>query len=258
MARARRKNRLEPSLFPFLSILACVIGALALLITTQAVGQIAAESIDVDHYEELEERIASDRQALAGLQALVEEVESLGSELDAEHKVLAALEEQLGSDAVAAAPLRQRLDQVGRRNSALERELALLGKGARKRASALNARREAQDAPLRVRPSGSGVGLVPHFIEARREGLRLYTYAGIVDVPALYIPTNADFRNFVRGAGQRRGATVIYLLRPGGVANYELAIKSLYGATFRSAVMPIPGEGPLDLSAFAARDEEPQ
>jgi hypothetical protein len=258
VARARRKHRPEPSLFPFLSILACVIGALALLITTQAVGQIATESIDVDHYEELEAQISEDRQMLAGLQALVEEVEALGSELDAEHKVRAALEEEVGSDAVAAAPLRQRLDQVGKRNSALERELALLTEGAQERASALDARREAQDAPLRVRPSGSGLGLVPQFIEARREGLRLYTSGGPVDVPALYIATNAEYRNFVRGAAQRRNATVIYLIRPGGVPNYQLAIKSLHGARFRTATMPIPGDGALDLSAFGPGDEAPQ
>jgi hypothetical protein len=258
VARARRKHRPEPSLFPFLSILACVIGALALLITTQAVGQIASESIDVDHYEKLETQISEDRRQLAGLQSLVEEVEALGSELDAERREQSALEEEVGSDAVAAAPLRQRLDQAGKRNSALERELALLTKGARDRASALDTRRAAQDAPLRVRPSGSGVGLSPHFIEARREGLRLYTSTGPVDVPALYIATNADYRNFVRGVAQRRNATVISLLRPGGVPTYELAIKSLRGARFRTAMMPIPGDGPLDLSAFGPDGEDDQ
>lgn len=232
-----------------------MIGALALLITTQAVGQIATESIDVDAYDALEAKIAEDRRALAGLQDLIEEVESLGSELATQRKERAALDDKVGTDAVASAPLRQRLDQVGKRNSSLKRELELLAKGARDRASALDARKQAQDAPLRVRPSGSGLGLVPQFIEARREGLRLYTLGGPVDVPAPYIATNAQYRNFVRGAAQRRNTTVLYLIRPGGVPSYELAIKSLHGARFRSATVPIPGDGPLDLSAFAPDEE---
>ena len=255
MARARRRSRPEPSLFPFLSILACVIGALALLITTQAVGQIATESIDVDRYEALEVKIAEDRQRLAGLQALLEDVEALGRDVDAESKERARYEDELGDDAVAAAPLRSQLAQVGERNSTLQRELALLERGARDRSSELEARKKAADAPLRVRPSGSGHGLTPSFVEARREGLRIYTRSGLIDVPAHRISTSAEYRNFVRGVGQRGGGTLLYLIRPGGVPVYDIARKSLHGASFRSAVVPIPGDGPLDLSAFGG--EEP-
>ena len=231
-----------------------MIGALALLITTQAVGQIASESVDVDRYEALEARIARDRQRLAGLQSLVEDVEALGRDLEGQREERARYEDELGDDAVAAAPLRQRLAQVGERNSALERELAQLTRGARERSSELEARRDARDAPLRVQPSGSGYGLAPSFVEARREGLRIYTRSGPVDVPAHRVSTSAEYRNFVRGVAQRRDATLLYLVRPGGVAVYDVALKSLHGARFRSAVVPIPGDGPLDLSAFG-RDE---
>ena len=48
-----------------------------------------AESIDVDQYEALEEKISQDRQSLAGLQNLLEAVESLGAaEIEAELRAL--------------------------------------------------------------------------------------------------------------------------------------------------------------------------
>ena len=103
---------------------------------------------------------------------------------------------------------------------------------------------------MRVRPSGSGHGLLPQFIECRRDGLRLYTAAGPVNVPAHGISTSAAFRNFVRGVAQRENATVIFLIRPGGVPLREIALKSIREVRVRTAEIPVPGDGPLDLSAF--------
>lgn len=248
MARRRHKNRPEPSLFPFLSILACVIGALALLITTQAVGQIADESVDVDRYEALEEGIERDRREVQGLQTLATEVETLSAELAAA-RAQEALAQQSRSDPQAT-PLRERLQAAGSRHSALKRELEQLAEGARKRASELDAQRGRPEAAVRVRPSGSGHGLLPQFIECRRDGLRLYTAAGPVNVPAHGISTSAAFRNFVRGVAQRENATVIFLIRPGGVPLRDIALKSIREVRVRTAEIPVPGDGPLDLSAF--------
>ena len=251
MARRRRKNRPEPSLFPFLSILACVIGALALLITTQAVGQIADEPVDVDRYEALEAHIERDREEVQSLQALAAEVDTLRAQLAAaraEHEALA----QQSPAGPQATSLRERLQAAGSRHSALERELKQLAEGARERASELDGQRRLPETAVRVRPSGSGHGLLPHFIECRSEGLRLYTAAGRVNVPAHGISTSAAFRNFVRGVSQRENATVIFLIRPGGVPLREIALKSIREVRVRTAEIPVPGDGPLDLSAFEA------
>ena len=250
MARARRRTRPEPSNFPFLSILACVMGTLALLITSMAVGMVAEEAVDVDRYEALRARIDRDRLALGRLQSLAGEVETLEAELSAARAQREALEEQLGSDPDTTAPLRERLDLLARRKSSLERELALLADRARDRSSALDARRESAKVPFKVRPSGSGKGLVPYFIECRREGLRLHTARGLVDVPAHRISTSADFRNFVRGVAQLPNAEILFLIRPGGVAPHEIALKSIRERRLRTAEIPIPGDAPLDLSAF--------
>lgn len=250
MARARRRNRTEPSLFPFLSILACVIGALALLITSQAVGQIAAPAVDVDRYEGLEARIERDRQALAGLRTLAEEVAALEAEISEARAEQQRLEAELGPDISTGAPLRARLEEIGSRNSALERELELLAEGARERASELEAREARPEAAVRVRPSGSGKGLSPYFVECRRQGLRLHTQTHTIDVPAHRISTSAEFRRFVRSVAQRDKATVIFLIRPGGVAAREVALRSIREARLRTAEIPVPGDGPLDLSAF--------
>ena len=258
MARARRRTRPEPSNFPFLSILACVMGTLALLITSMAIGMVAEETVDVDRYEALQARIDRDRLALASLETLAGEVETLLAELSAARAEAEALQAQLGSDPETTAPLRERLDLLAQRRSALERELALLARGARERSSELDARRESQSAPFKVRPSGSGKGLVPYFVESRPTGLVLHTARGLVEVPAHRIATSANFRNFVRGVAQLPNAEILFLIRPGGVAPHEIALKSIRERRLRTAEIPIPGDAPLDLSAFdLSRSETP-
>ena len=83
MARPRKRRRPQVSLFPFLSVLACVIGALTLLIAATAVGRVASDAVDLELYERLEREIAQGRRRLAELSALVDNVETLGAEIDA-------------------------------------------------------------------------------------------------------------------------------------------------------------------------------
>ena len=65
MARPRRRTRPSVTLFPFLSILACVMGTLILVITASATSQVASGGIDLERSEQLEAQIDADRRRLA-------------------------------------------------------------------------------------------------------------------------------------------------------------------------------------------------
>ena len=49
MASRRTKRDFASSLFPFLSVLACVIGTLTLLIAALALGQVAEDLLDAEN-----------------------------------------------------------------------------------------------------------------------------------------------------------------------------------------------------------------
>jgi hypothetical protein len=252
VARPRKRRRPQVSLFPFLSVLACVIGALTLLIAASAVGRVASDTVDLELYERLERQIAQGRRQLAELSALAEEVATLGEEIAAARREggrLAGDAEQARAALERNAPLRQKLAREEDRRRALEREAAALDERLSERREAL-ARRQAElaKAPILIQPSGSGYGLEPHFAECRREGLVLYE--GLerhkTHVPLHRIGTSAEYRRFLRGVRLREGATVVFLVRPGGVPACRQA--SIQAAAVRHGQIPLTGDGELDFS----------
>lgn len=252
MARPRKRRRPQVSLFPFLSVLACVIGALTLLIAATAVGRVASDAVDLELYERLEREIAQDRRRLAELSALAEDVETLGAEIAAARRE----KERLAGDAAQAraalersAPLRQKLAREEDRLRALEREAGALDGRVRERREALTRRQEElATAPILIQPSGSGYGLEPHFAECRRDGLVLYE--GLerheTRVPLHRIGTSAAYRRFLRSVRLREGATVVFLVRPGGVPAWRQA--KVQAAAVRHGEIPLAGDGALDFS----------
>ncbi len=89
---ARRPSR-EPvsSLFPFLSVLACVIGTLTLLIAALAIGQVAEGLLDSEIDPTEVEHLDAQRAELRALEEQVEAVEHVAEELAAARAELRAL-----------------------------------------------------------------------------------------------------------------------------------------------------------------------
>jgi hypothetical protein len=253
VGRRRKRNRPSVSLFPFLSVLACVIGVLTLLIAATAIGQIAAtDAIDLEQYERLEREIARGSRQLAELTALSEEVQTLSAQIETEQRERSALasDARRARDALERnAPLRQKLAVEEDRLQTLERELASLRAEAADRGEELAKYQAAlASAPILIQPSGSGYGLEPHFAECRSDGLILYE--GLerrkTHVALHRIGTSAEYRRFLRTVRNRQGATAIFLIRPGGVPACRQA--SIQARGVRHGEIPLQGEGELDFS----------
>jgi len=255
MARRRRRSRLSISLFPFLSVLACVIGTLVLLITATSTQQVAAGGFDLERYERLEQEIEASRRRLAGLEDLSQELDALDTRLADVRERSAALEREraaLRDAGERLAPLIETLRAHEARVQALEHELAPLAEETAAREQALRERRRVlADARIRIRPSGSGYGLDPHFVECRPEGI-VY-YEGLErrprEVPTHRIADHAGYRRFLRAALFRTNASVVFLIRQGGVDSCEWARGIARGERLRHGEIPLPGAGAIDFSA---------
>ncbi|MGH0033099.1 MAG: hypothetical protein ACQGVC_25190 [Myxococcota bacterium] len=259
MARPRRRTRPSVSLFPFLSILACVIGTLILVITASATSQVASGGIDLESYERLEAEIVEGRRRLAELQGLSTELDDLARSLAAERERRDALARE--RDALAGAlarnvPDREALADDEARVAALERELAPLQRTNGEKREELARRRALQaEAPIRIQPSGSGLGLDPHFVECRSEGIVLYVgeTREARPIPTHLVRASPEYARFLREVLFRSNASVIFLIREGGVESYRRARPVADRHRVRSGEMPIVGEGPLDFSPLSRR-----
>lgn len=258
MARARRRAQTSVSLFPFLSVLACVIGALTLLITASAIGQVATDTVDLEHYQKLERSIAQDRERLAALSALAVELERVDGALlrgrDDKRRMGDAWR-HARHQLQASAPLREELRIASVELHRSEAQLEDVEMRLRERETEIERARNARaQSPILISPTGSGYGLDPHFAECRAEGLVLYEGPDRrpSDVSAQQLTTSALVRRFLRRVRGREAATLVFLIRPGGVHVCDDARRMAAEMRIVSGEIPVPADGSLDFSSVDA------
>lgn len=262
MSRARRRAQTSVSLFPFLSVLACVIGALTLLITASAIGQVATDTVDLEQYEKLERSITRDREALTTLGALSDELAKLDAEIQRnrdEKRRMRDAKDQARTRLQRAAPLREELRLASLEVERLEADLQRLEAEVRARGRELESTRASiAETPIVIQPTGSGYGLDPHFAECRAEGLVLYEGAERrrTQVSAKDVTTSALLRRFLRRVRGREAATLVFLIRPGGVHVCSDARRMAREMRITAGEIPVPGEGAFDFSSIDANIRE--
>jgi len=250
----RRDRELASSLFPFLSVLACVIGTLTLLIAALAMNQVAAGLQEHSSDEAEPPELTTQR---AEVRALERELERASS-LQAEQAAVAASLQALGIDsdrspAETAAHLTARLSaaRLARELADLERESAELDAALVGMTRTLERDTKRNDGrTIRIHPLGRGKALRPFFVECRPAGVRLY-YEGLED--SLFLDRNSprgesQFEVFLRRARSLRNHTVIFLIRPDGIETYNWAREQIGSLSLRHAKLPLPGQGELEFT----------
>jgi hypothetical protein len=249
MGRRRRKPGDPISLFPFLSILACVIGTLTLIIAGLVVGQVgngSAEYADLisaisdatKEINRLEPRIAEASSHEDRLASYQEEVDRL--------RLISSLED---IDALLA--LMRNSEQLGSKIRALEAEL----KRRSDEIERLNMKIEEQKDPQKVivlKPSGLGKGLRPSFVECRGKELVVYPQKTRVQASAI---NGAIFRDHVRTIQRRSGWSVVLLIRPEGVRTFNRARSVAEKLDVRYGYLPLPSKGRIDFGIWNTDEE---
>ena len=256
MPRRRPKTALAVSLFPFLSILACVMGILTLLIAALAVGEIASTpppstlsraeptppiSVWVD-------RIARNSASLSRALASRAAAKRLQSILDqfglASDSTLEDLERQLDD--------RARLTALALAREADLTEIEEIRGSLRVMATEIRQMADfPSDTPIEILPAGTTDRLAPYFVEVLADGLRIRRRDGewsqLLKLDDLH--QRGLFKVFLENVRARGNATAIFLVRPSGVESFMQA-KAMATRNFvRFGKLAVPGEGSIDFKA---------
>jgi hypothetical protein len=255
VSRERRRER-EPasSLFPFLSVLACVIGTLALLIAGLAIGQVAESLLDSHVDPVQEEHLATERAALRGAESALADADRSTEELAAaaaELRALGVRPDQSEAARRRAVSARRSASQLARLVRQLERQSDdLNGSIQGAEIDLVREHPDKDDRPIRILPHGSARPLRAYFVECRSEGVRVYE-PNLRDSAYLSrgsLDDTSRFRGWLQRVRGVRDGIVIFLIRPDGVDTYTWAARVGGRLYVRHAKLPLPSQGELEFA----------
>lgn len=246
----------EDILFPFLSVLASLVGSITLLIAVSTLSSIGGPDAPVlrGPLAEAGRRIVESEAAVADLEREHAAADEIERELQAAR---AASERQLDQQ------IQDRLDlglMVGRLAEIeglrvvvadLDAELVQVVAELRALEELIEGRRRPRrPSTIRVEPAGSGRTLVPRFVECRSREIVLYGELGPTVVLRPDIAHSDDFRQFLRAVAGDDAGTITFLVRPSGVDCFRLAESTADAHSVRNGKLPIPEAGRVNFAAF--------
>lgn len=266
MARRPQDNDDDISLFPFLSIIASIIGVLTMMIATLALAQMDTKDVAlIDEYESTARELTESEAAVAELQKIIDDrigpdAASLREDLSRNEKELAQLlkelqdvqkqlEEQKKVKVVIPTLDPAQRESVASMQSelkALEEELAQLEKE-------LSDREEASQSKVSILPSGSGVNFTPHFVECAAGSIVMHTINPPKLIRAANMVNDKDFIALMEKVANGVNDSIVFLIRSDGLSTYYAARKLCTDREIRNGKLPVIGDGRIDLSHFAKK-----
>jgi type II secretory pathway component PulJ len=256
-----RREGLTSSLFPFMSVLACTIGALVVLLAIQSLSAVETTKAAQRAGERLRSESRSVGEALARDERRLAQAEERWAELDA---FLAArgIDEELDAfelvrrverarriqaTRLALAELRSEAESIARQRGEVEASIEVLA-----------ARRESL--PILIDPTGLSRRWRPFFVECDAEGAT--AHRGEDDVRYFVardeVDLTGDFGRYLRRVRAESGALLVLLVRSDGLRTARRVESVAEGAGVRVARLPLPGDGALDWSMLARIASENQ
>lgn len=266
MARRLRDNDDDISLFPFLSIIASVIGVLTMMIATLALAQMDTKDVAlIDEYETTAKQLTEEEAAVAELQKIIDDrigpdAAAVQNDLKKNEQELAQLlkelqevqkqlkEQEKVKVVIPQLDPAQRESVVSMQNEleALQEELAQLEKE-------LSEREEASQSKTSILPSGSGVNFTPHFVECAAGSIVMHTVAPPKLIRAANMVNDKDFIALLETVANGTNDSVVFLIRSDGLSTYYAARKLCTDREIRNGKLPVIGNGRIDLSHFAKK-----
>ena len=269
MAKPRGESENPVSLFPFLSILACVIGTLILMISSVAVTQMESGPEEelvkrVEEYREIEEEQKKVDETLEEMLPLLHELEQYKAALAKLEKLLEELrkkqKEVLSKNKKAEEELKK-LREVEKKLlelvAKLEKQKEQLEAAIRKLEEELQKRKMLTDAPTvcvlpakRKRGRDSAAGSDPLFVEAGAKGIVLDPDGKRTLIATSQLSKDPKFKATVDAIAKDETKILVFLIRQDGYSAYRTAERFARINSALVAKLPILGRGKLDLSRF--------
>jgi hypothetical protein len=272
MARRAKSSGGSVNLFPFLSILICIIGCLTLIIVVinliamgKGEGKTTEEVERAREFLTVKKEQEEKQQEFDKLRQLIETLIQDKREILAAQDKLVTLKKMLeNSEEIdkSREELIAKFNLLQSTNKKLLDDEKFLQEEIKKKEEELAKRAEPpKAAALRVRPSGSSATTRPHFVEISDRGV--YIHRSLSQEPAV-IPVaslnqNQEFIDFLKQIAAQPYNRLIFLVRgtPGAVKtlNEASAVVAGYnranGTEIIPGRLPLPGEGKVDLQMFA-------
>ncbi len=254
------------SLFPFLDIMASLIGILVLLITAATLAQIGQNVEDptdaeaakkaqerITQYRVIRKRLTADTPEQQRLQELVQQAETARQELEqlqieaarleAERTDAQQLQEKLPPLQAEAERLQKLIEEAEPKLKELQKQLAEFR-------TLLANRKEAGQQEIQIMPSGSGYDLIPTFVECSGNSVVLHDRSEPLRIPIGKLASDAVFLSLLDKVKQTPKGTVVFLVRPDGATTYQVARSIARGRYVTNGKLAVAGQGKLDLSLF--------
>lgn len=275
MAKRRESSGDEVSLFPFLSILACLIGALILMIVVMAIsttekgdGRTKEEIEAAQQYKDLQKELAEREAAKKVTDDLLKQLQEQVTVQKEQEEKLARLRKILSTSAdvqkkneAMSQEQLKKLDNLMLEIDGIKKQIAETKTEIAQLMAELKERQIPPDKkppPVVVQPSGSGEDASQKlfFIEASGGKLVITIDGKKVNVAATEeaIIGNPELNHFFNEVKRSGNAQLIFLMRTDGTTAYNRAggwAQSMYN--IKISRLLLPGQGDVDLALFGDR-----
>ncbi len=276
MARRPRADDDDISLFPFLSIIASVIGVLTMMIASLTLAQTRTSDVAEDlekieaheqsqkEIKQAEESIEALKQKLSvskssalaireekkqltmtvsELKALLEELEKIEAELEKQKKVQIVIPQVKAADRETASDMQSQL-------TAVQEEIAQLEKDLKARTDVPT------EGNVTVLPQGSGLNFTPHFVECASGSVVMHNLAEPKRIRQAEVVADKDFVALLTLVTNGKDDSIVFLVRNDGLGTYRMCKKLCDQRSIRNGKIPVVGQGRIDLSAFTKKKKK--
>jgi hypothetical protein len=251
MAKTRKDSDPAISLFPFLSILACIIGTLILILAGMVLGQIGKGSA-YKKIKELEKEKEEILRESKELQPMLYKVKNLENSLkerqkqaqekglppspDEIEKVLELLKAKMALDPQVQ-DLENELKRAEKEHKQIEDQLQKTERGIIR---------------LQQEQEGLGKGL-PNYIECRANELFIPSLE--TSIPKMDISGNNTFNSHIEYVKRQKDYSILLLIRPSGVETFKEAERVIKNSKANYGYVPVPEEGDIEYTRQIIKGE---
>lgn len=265
MARRQNDTGDDISLFPFLSVLACVIGTLAMVIAIVVIQSVDNETVErAVEYQKKEAELETQNEELSELRDELKKKEAeLESERSEEKRSLEEAKKRLAELLAQLDKTEEELNKisvegpkvdVAAQNEEISEMQAEL-KSRREKIAQLTAEVKDRNLPpkeseVSIVPGGSGVGYHPSFVECDDGRIVIHDGEKTTSVRTAELNTNPDFAKLLEEVKSDENGTLVFLIRDDGLSTYHAARNFANTKGVRNGKLPVIGDGRIDLSYF--------
>jgi len=253
------------SLFPFLSVLACVIGTLTMIIAAVAVSALDNDAVDAAlEYQQKETELKTQHEDLLQLKDKLETEKSQLQESQSEEQkriddakkrlaqLLAQLEkteaelETISVDGpkVDVAAQTEQVEQMEQELKQRREKLAQMEKEIEDR------NLPPKESEVSILPGGSGLGFNPYFVECDNGRVVIHEGQERIPVRTAELNTNPKFAKLLEDVKKDNKGTLVFLIRDDGLSTYHQARNFANSESVKNGKLPVIGDGRIDLSYF--------